>query len=233
MTGLSRRGVLAGAAGGAVATAILPASAAIPSEAFDPVVEAARKLRPLCEEFNRLDAEDVKRYQTLPDHLKAGWLPELPREMGWHFAAVRYSRDRVEATEQAVAGLKNVLALHYDRKRAEEDRGMPELDRRMDVLSDRKDEVEREIVNSQATSLAGAVAQLTLVFDRAEDFTGADNEVYRQHGAEIRRLLFSALAVVEPAANVRREDMMGDGYMPERLNPFAGDTSAAGGTGAA
>ena len=81
---------------------------------------------------------------------------------------------------------------------------MPELDRRMDALSNRKGEIERETVNAQATPLAGAVAQLTLEFDRAEDFVGIDEEAHRERTDEIKRLLFSALAVIERAAGAQR-----------------------------
>ena len=219
----TRRGALAVAAGGAVATTTLPAIAAISSPAHDPVVEAARELRSLCEEHHRLDVEHTRLFQTLPAHLK-GPLRGIDWEVHYVAAVVQNHRDDLRAVDRAVVDLRNFIGLHRERELAEKERGMPELDRRMDAVCDRRDAVERKVVNTPAKSLAGAMAQLALAYSYNKAFTGSKNKVDRELAEQIKRLLYSAVAVVESAAGVRRADLIGAGYVPGGLDPHTSGT---------
>ncbi len=93
-------------------------------------------------------------FQTLPAHLK-GPLRAIDWEVHYVAAVVQHHRDDLRAVDRAVVDLRNFIGLHRERERAEEERGMSELDQRMDTLRDRRDAVERKVVNTRSLSLAG------------------------------------------------------------------------------
>ena len=88
-------------------------------------------------------------------------------------------------------------------------------------LGDRWAALEAMAAEIQAGSLEGAMIQIMLAHAEADVMSASTEESNDDQMRTISKLLHSALAAIEQAAGVRREELGGEHYMCRDLDPHA------------
>ncbi len=90
---------------------------------------------------------------------------------------------------------------------------------------------EYKMVAVQATTLAGALAQLLLVASYHEALTNTETPENAEFSRGIVRMLWSIRGVLEKASGTSGDNFGAKSYMLDRLNPFRDDAKHLGGAG--
>jgi uncharacterized protein (DUF1778 family) len=88
-------------------------------------------------------------------------------------------------------------------------------------LSDQRYALEAMAAQIQAGSLEGAMVQIMLAHAEADVMAASTEESSEASMRTISKLLYSALAAIEQATGVPREEVAGEAYLTRELDPHA------------
>ena len=88
-------------------------------------------------------------------------------------------------------------------------------------LADRREALEAMAAEIQASSLEGALVQIMLAHAAADIIAASSGENTEANMRTVSKLLHSALAALEQATGVPREELGGEAYLRRDLDPHA------------
>ena len=97
----------------------------------------------------------------------------------------------------------------------------PELSRQYEKAIDEKDATNDALTRAQATSIEGALAQIALASGTADIIaTSMSDDDDKDRAQAVKRLLYSAVTVIEAHTSEKRPGVLQSCYMSDDLNPL-------------